>query len=155
MNSGLRDRLGRLLGRKPHAMQIAALCLDVQGRVLLITSRGTGRWIIPKGWPMPGLSLAEAALQEAWEEAGVRGRVDATPIGSYQYRKQHDRGFSVPTDVQVFAVCVHELAEDYPEQGQRKRAWFPPAEAAELVDEPGLRKILHGLGPIGARFRSP
>ena len=54
---------------------------------LLITSRGTGRWIIPKGWPMPGRTLAQAALREAYEEAGIRGIVETSSIGSYQYYK--------------------------------------------------------------------
>ncbi|MDO5657566.1 MAG: NUDIX hydrolase [Paracoccus sp. (in: a-proteobacteria)] len=153
MTSGFRERLGRLLGRKPHSMQVAALCFDQRGRVLLITSRGTGRWIIPKGWPMAGRSLAQAAMQEAWEEAGVRGRLDETPIGSYHYDKRHDRGFSVPTEVQVFAVAVHDLAEEFPERDQRRRGWFSALEAADLVDEPGLQEILRDLRPRGVRAR--
>ena len=91
----LRRGLARLLGARPPLLQVGAVCLDpATGRVLLITSRGTGRWIIPKGWPMPGRSLAEAALQEAWEEAGVRAKT-GEEMGSYHYDKDQDRGFAV------------------------------------------------------------
>lgn len=138
-----RERLGRILGRKPASLQVAALCFEpTNGNVLLITSRGTGRWITPKGWPMEGRSLGEAAQQEAWEEAGVQGVLHDDPIGAYHYDKQQDRGFAVPVDVRVFRIDVTGLAKDFPERDQRERRWFAPAEAATLVAESGLRKIL-------------
>ncbi|MCV2448727.1 NUDIX hydrolase [Paracoccus sp. DMF] len=141
-----RDRLARLLGRRPPEMQVAALCLDeASGQVLLVTSRGTGRWIVPKGWPMPGRSLAGAAMQEAWEEAGVRGRAGPCEIGRYRYDKDQERGFAIPVEVRVFPLYVESLAEDYPEAEQRQRRWFPPAEAARMVAEPGLQQILRAL----------
>ncbi|MDO5529523.1 MAG: NUDIX hydrolase [Paracoccus sp. (in: a-proteobacteria)] len=145
MTERFRERLTRLLGRRPATMQIGALCLDGAGRVLLITSRGTGRWIIPKGWPMAGRSLSEAALQEAWEEAGVEGAVEPEPMGRYFYDKMHDSGFGVPVVVHVFRVSVSNLAEDFPEQGERRRAWFAPEDAAKLVAEDGLRELLSAL----------
>ena len=147
MKGGLIDRLAEMLGRKPPGLQVAALCRDAAGQVLLITSRGTGRWVLPKGWPMAGRSLAEAALREAWEEAGVRGRVGPDPVGRYSYGKDQDEGFSLPVEVQVFAVAVDGLAEDWPEAGQRRRAWFPPSQAAALVAEDELRALLRGLAP--------
>mgnify|MGYP002151616608 CR=1 FL=1 len=123
-------------------MQVAALCLDdATGNVLLITSRGTGRWIVPKGWPMPGRTLAEAAMQEAWEEAGVKGRIVQAEIGRYHYDKEQERGFAVPIEVRVFPLYVDDLDDRFPERGERKRRWFPPHEAAQLVAE---------LGPDGA-----
>lgn len=141
-----RNRLGRLLGRRPPEMQVAALCMDqATGQVLLVTSRGTGRWIVPKGWPMPGRSLAGAAMQEAWEEAGARGSADPVEIGRYHYAKDQDRGFAIPVEVRVFPMQVESLAEDYPEAQQRRRRWFAPADAARMVAEPGLQQILRAL----------
>lgn len=146
MTQRLRDSLGLMLGRRPPALQVGALCLDVaSGKVLMITSRGTGRWIIPKGWPMPGRSLAQAAMQEAWEEAGAQGVVSGAVLGRYHYGKAQDRGYAIPVEVQVFLVRVEALADDYPEASQRSRRWFSPAKAAALVDEPGLAQILRGL----------
>ncbi|MTH58905.1 NUDIX domain-containing protein [Paracoccus litorisediminis] len=126
-------------------MQVAALCLDGKGKILLVTSRGTGRWIVPKGWPMPGRTLADAAMQEAWEEAGVRGRVNQSSLGSYHYDKQQDHGFAIPVEVRVFALEVDELADDYPEKDDRKRRWYRPDRAAELVTESELKKLLRAL----------
>lgn len=150
MNGGfshiLRHALRRLLGQRPAAMQVAALCLDpASGQVLLITSRGTGRWIIPKGWPMPERSLAEAAQQEAWEEAGVLGPVRPDKIGTYDYDKMQDRGFGIPVHVHVFALDVTQLCDDFPEAWQRSRKWFAPAHAADLVAEPELQALLRAL----------
>ncbi|MDM7459888.1 MAG: NUDIX domain-containing protein, partial [Paracoccus sp. (in: a-proteobacteria)] len=94
-----------LLGRRPAAMQVGAICRDrVSGDVLLVSSRGTGRWVIPKGWPMAGRSLAEAAAQEAWEEAGIRGRIHEGELGRFTYDKVQDEGFSVPVEIRVFLL---------------------------------------------------
>ncbi len=141
-----REKLGRLLGRRPAALQVAALCLQPEtGKVLLVTSRGTGRWIIPKGWPMEGRSLGQAAEQEAWEEAGVRGKLSDKECGRYYYDKQQDRGFAIPVEVRVFAIEVEKLREKFPESEERERAWFTPADAAERVDESGLKTLLRSL----------
>ncbi|UXU75431.1 MULTISPECIES: NUDIX hydrolase [unclassified Paracoccus (in: a-proteobacteria)] len=149
MIAAFRDQLGRLLGRRPPEMQVAALCRNpATGDVLLITSRGTGRWVLPKGWPMPGRSLADAALQEAWEEAGVRGRVRQDEIGRYHYDKVQDRGFAIPVEVRIFAVDVDSLGQDFREAAERSRRWFPPDEAAKLVAESGLQQLLRSL-PAG------
>lgn len=146
MNDMLRDLLGRILGRRPPALQVGALCVQQDsGRVLLVTSRGTGRWIIPKGWPMDGRSVGGAALQEAWEEAGVRGQVDETPFGRYAYDKKLMRGLSAPVEVQVHLIRVADLAKNFPERKQRQRRWFTPPEAADLVSEPGLAKLIRRL----------
>lgn len=151
----LRRGLARLLGARPPLLQVGAVCLDpATGKVLLITSRGTGRWIIPKGWPMPGRSLAEAALQEAWEEAGVRAK-SGEEMGSYHYDKDQDRGFAVPVEVRVFLVAVEALAEDFPERGERRRRWFAPSEAAGLVAEPELAALLRTLASPPSPAASP
>lgn len=128
-----------------HAGQVGALCLDGAGRVLLITSRDTGRWVIPKGWTMPGKTPAQAALREAWEEAGVEGRIGAVPIGQYRYDKVLRSGRLRPLVVQVFLAAVDRLAEDWPEAGQRTRRWLAPGEAATMVAEPELRHLLYAL----------
>lgn len=146
MNEMFRNFLGRMLGRRPPALQVGALCLQAEtGRVLLVTSRGTGRWIIPKGWPMDGRSVGGAALREAWEEAGVRGEVEETAFGRYSYDKKLTKGLSVPVEVQVHLVRVEGLDKNFPERKQRQRRWFTPAEAAGLVDEAGLARLLRRL----------
>ena len=132
--------------KRPNRVQLAALCYDVEGpekKVLVITSRGTGRWILPKGWPIEGLDSAGAALREAWEEAGVRtGEPWAEPIGSYCYDKGLPEDWSVPVTTLVYPVHVLELAEDYPEADERERRWVTPLEAAKMVDEPQLKELL-------------
>jgi 8-oxo-dGTP pyrophosphatase MutT (NUDIX family) len=134
---------------RPKRLQVAALCLRGEGpnrEVLLITSRDTGRWILPKGWPIDGLSAPGAALQEAWEEAGVKtGHIAQEPIGSYDYAKRLEGGVPVPVEVKVFAVTDVQMAEDYPEAEERNRQWFSSNKAAALVDEPGLQDILRKL----------
>ena len=146
MNEMFRNFLGRMLGRRPPALQVGALCLQAEtGSVLLVTSRGTGRWIIPKGWPMDGRSVGGAALREAWEEAGVRGEVEETAFGRYSYDKKLAKGLSAPVEVQVHLVRVEGLDKNFPERKQRQRRWFTPAEAAGLVDEAGLARLLRRL----------
>ena len=146
MNEMFRNFLGRMLGRRPPALQVGALCLQAEtGSVLLVTSRGTGRWIIPKGWPMDGRSVGGAALREAWEEAGVRGEVEETAFGRYRYDKKLTKGLSAPVEVQVHLVRVEGLDKNFPERKQRQRRWFTPAEAAGLVDEAGLARLLRRL----------
>lgn len=129
--------------RRKIAKQVAALCLDKKGeKLLLITSRDTGRWVIPKGWPMRKRSLSGTALQEAWEEAGVEGSVGRDEIGRYHYDKGRDHGFAIPVDVRVFAIHVRDLADRFPEAGQRERRWFTPEDAAGLVAEEGLQALI-------------
>lgn len=138
-----------LLGHRPAAMQVGAICRDmISGEVLLISSRGTGRWVIPKGWPMAGRSLAEAAAQEAWEEAGIRGTIREGELGRFTYGKAQDEGFSIPVETRVFLLEAERISDDYPEAGQRRRRWFPPQEAAEKVVEPGLSRILRALPAV-------
>jgi len=111
-------------------------------QILLITSRETKRWVIPRGNPIAGLSPSQAAAQEAWEEAGIRGETGAEALGVYPYEKRRFDGSSVPAEVQVFAMRVSEEADAWPEAKQRERRWFSPAEAAALVDEPDLKALL-------------
>ncbi|WP_282091141.1 NUDIX hydrolase [Epibacterium ulvae] len=134
---------------RPRRLQTAALCLRQNGEdkeVLLITSRDTGRWIIPKGWPMNGKTCAEAALQEAWEEAGVtKSSITSTPLGTYNYDKRLKHGAIEPVTVLIYEVQVGHLADEFPEVSERKRAWFTPVKAATLVAEPELQAVLRAL----------
>ena len=134
---------------RPKRLQVAALCQRGSGdtrEVLLITSRDTGRWILPKGWPIDGLTAPGAALQEAWEEAGVEAaNIDETPLGTYEYDKRLEGGVPVAVVVRVYAAHDVRMADDYPEADERNRRWMPPSEAATLVDEPGLRDLLRQL----------
>lgn len=132
----------------PARQQVAALCLraGTQGpEVLLVSSLQTRRWILPKGWPMDGRSNAQAALQEAWEEAGVTGKVEEAEIGSYGYYKIRKSGLPVPCRVSVFRVDVAALADTYPESAKRKRRWVPAAQAADMVHERELKDLLRAL----------
>ncbi len=115
--------------------------------VLLITSRDTGRWVLPKGWPMKGMTPAEAAAREAYEEAGVEGRIDADPIGDFRYIKVLPGERGIPCRVAVFPLRVKRLLDSFPECDQRERAWFSPAAAAEKVDEPQLKALLRDFAP--------
>lgn len=131
---------------RPKRVQIAALCLRESEdglRVLMITSRGTGRWILPKGWPVSGKDGAQSAEQEAWEEAGVRdASVLDEPVGRYEYVKQFEDGSSERVETYVYQMTVEELAREYPESLERVRRWMHPKEAANLVEEPQLRDLL-------------
>ncbi|MDO5609222.1 MAG: NUDIX hydrolase [Pseudomonadota bacterium] len=145
---GIRDLFRALLGLRPRYLQVAALCLRGKGErreVLLVTSRGRGRWILPKGWPMTGRSLAEAALQEAWEEAGAKGRVQKKAIGRYRYQNLLGDDIGLPVEARVYQIDQIRLADEYPEAGQRERRWWPLAEAADAVDETELAALLRGL----------
>ncbi len=114
--------------------------------VLLITSRDTGRWIIPKGWPIDGLKSSEAALREAWEEAGVRNSTaKSDPIGTYNYDKVMRAGLPVPVETLVFSVDVKDISSEFPEAHQRQRQWLSPDDAANLVNESGLKAILRRM----------
>ncbi|MEO6300425.1 MAG: NUDIX hydrolase [Paracoccaceae bacterium] len=126
------------------AAQVAALCWRMHKRgieVLLITSRDTGRWVIPKGWPIPGLDNAQSAAREAWEEAGVEGQTLDQPLGRYLYDKIARPATALPCSVAVFPLQVKTLSKRFPERKQRRRKWFSPSEAALLVAEAELRQL--------------
>lgn len=148
MNVALRTVWDGFLGpllQRPKRLQVAALCHRENGygkEYLLVTSRDTGRWIIPKGWPIRGLKSNEAALQEAWEEAGVRNSTATSdPVGKYTYNKRKPSGLEIPVETLVYAVAVEELCEDYPEAHQRTRKWVNADDAIEMVNEVELKSI--------------
>jgi len=130
--------------------QFAALCYRVKEgkvQVMLITSRQSGRWIIPKGWPMDGKTPGESALAEAWEEAGVKGKVMGRSLGLFSYHKDIDTNLEMPCVAMVYPVKVKSMAKKYPEKGQRKRKWLSPKKAASKVTEPELAHILKVFDP--------
>jgi 8-oxo-dGTP pyrophosphatase MutT (NUDIX family) len=113
--------------------------------VLLMTSRGTGRWVIPKGWPMRNRTPAGTARQEAYEEAGITGHLwSRQSIGTYVYDKV-DEKFSGEVIVRVFVIEVEQQLKDWPERTERRRRWFTPRRAATLVQEKELSKMLRAL----------
>jgi 8-oxo-dGTP pyrophosphatase MutT (NUDIX family) len=114
--------------------------------ILLITSRETKRWVVPRGNPIAGLSAPETAAQEAFEEAGIRGEVEALPIGSYSYDKRRASGLTEQALVDLFALRVRETLDEWPERLQRARCWFPVDEAAEAVAEADLATLIRTLG---------
>lgn len=133
--------------------QCAALPLSRDGaevRVMLVTSRETRRWVIPKGWIEKRHSAAAQAAQEAFEEAGIRGRIGKAPIGRYDYPKRLANGASVTCEVEVYPLEVEQLLERWPEMAERERRWFTLAEAAALVQEGGLGSLMLGLAPPNA-----
>lgn len=132
--------------QRPSRVQVAAICYQGKGadrKILMITSRETKRWILPKGWPIDGLDANAAAAQEAWEEAGVKAaNIAPEPIGAYEYEKRLEGGATVACDTQVYAIEVAHLEDQFPEADERTRKWVQASQAAEMVDEPGLRDIL-------------
>ncbi len=113
--------------------------------VLLVTSRETKRWVIPKGWPMDGRTDYDAAKIEAFEEAGAEGRIGTTAIGVFEYVKRLKDGAFKPCHVAVYPLNVSGLARNWPEQSQRERRWFSAEDAAKLVAEPQLKEIIAAL----------
>lgn len=128
-----------------EAKQVAALPVrrgeDGSLEVLLVTSRETGRWVIPKGWPSKRLSDREAAAREARQEAGVIGTIKNKPIGAFRYRKVEPEGTRLLA-VTVYLLKVEREKKRWPEQDQRKRNWFTAEAAARRVREPSLRKLI-------------
>ena len=136
--------------REPRA-QFAALPwrigADGEVEVLMITSRETRRWVIPKGWPIKAMSSAKSAAREAFEEAGVIGKISKAPFGTYAYDKRLKSGRLQHVRVAVFALQVERMEPAFPELGQRELKWLPPVEAATCVDEPELMVLIATFRP--------
>ena len=129
--------------------QIAALPMRRDAKdevkVLMVTSRDTGRWVMPKGWQMDGKKPWAAAEIEALEEAGAKGHIGSDMIGTYRYPKILDDGRIVPCLVEVYPMFVEKLLRDWKERKERKRKWFTPKAAAKRVDEQDLADLLMRL----------
>src|SRR5262245_61388989 len=125
------ERVRSLFDRKPNRLQVAALpWRKTEGgiEVLLVTSRESGRWILPKGWPEGRENLFDTAAREAAEEAGLGGAVGNVEIGSYLYDKMLPSGTEWRCEVLVFPLEVNEVATVWPESAERTRKWFSAAE---------------------------
>ncbi len=150
-NMGSQDKIAALATDPSGArMQYGALCWrsGPDGvEVLLITSRDTGRWVIPKGWPIPGLAPEAAAAQEAWEEAGVEGAMGPVCLGRYGYQKCLTVSAQVPCAVAVYGLRVQREATKFPEAKERTRQWVPQSIAASMVNEPDLGALIAGFVP--------
>ncbi|MGE6743795.1 NUDIX hydrolase [Allorhizobium pseudoryzae] len=135
-----------LLLRRPPEQQYAALCYRKDGlagvEVLLLTSRETRRWVIPKGWPMKKKKPHAVAEREAYEEAGVRGKAEKEPLGFFTYLKRLKSGLTVPVRVQVHALAVESMLDEFPEKGSRQLEWVACEEAAKRVRETELRDLI-------------
>ena len=113
--------------------------------VLLVTSRESKRWVIPKGNRSSGTDPHVAAAVEAEEEAGVRGAVCPTPLGSFRYRKTRKTGASLMFDVDVYPLAVTQELDHYKEADQRERRWFSLGDAADAVEEPDLATLIRSF----------
>lgn len=132
--------------------QFAALCYRLakgKPEILLITSRRTRRWIIPKGWPIDGKTPGEIVLTEAWEEAGVTGKAHDKCLGLFHYFKSMAPETGMPCVAMVYPVKVKSLSGSYPEAEQRKRRWMRPGKAAAHVCEPELAHMIKTFDPRG------
>lgn len=150
--TGLRE--GRSRHRGWTIRQIAALPYRTDGTgvdapvsILLITSRESGRWVIPKGNLAASTPPHVAAAQEAEEEAGIIGAACPVPLGTYRYRKKRGSGASLMIDVDVYPFAVTQELDAWKEAAQRTRQWFTLSDAADLVDEEDLRDLIRSFGP--------
>jgi len=133
---------------RARAEQVAALPWRKRRgilQILLVTSRQTGRWVIPKGWQMVHLVDFNAAKREAYEEAGVDGRVQRKVIGRYTYIKAGPGGAKLTCRVTVYPLSVTREYRTWPECRERVRQWFDAEQAAMKVREPKLRAILRAF----------
>ena len=135
--------------REPRSQSAALPWRRVDGgvEVLLITSRETRRWVIPKGWPIKGLKSSQTAQREAFEEAGVEGDITRKKVGVFHYDKRLRSGRVQKVRVAVYPLEVDTEREAWPEAPQREKLWTSPAEAAELVYEPELADLLRAFAP--------
>ncbi len=142
----LASHAGELLHGRIHE-QYAAICYRKipecgDTEMLVVTSRESGRWVVPKGWPIKGKKPYEVAAIEAYEEAGVRGKVKKKPFGYFTYLKQLADGDRVPCIVGLHLLEVDQTLQDFPERGQRRLEWVSFVEAANRVREPELKGLL-------------
>ena len=143
---------GAIIGAPRSSRELRRQCAAVpvigsgpNMRVVLITTRRSRRWVVPKGWIEPGEAPHRSAAREAFEEAGLAGEADPEQIGAYAYAKRKQDGALLPCEVLVFRYRVTQLLQEWPEQHQRARRLFTPQAAAALVMEPELSRLLRSL----------
>ncbi len=126
--------------------------IDAEGalQVMLITSRETRRWVIPKGWPMRGVKPHGVAAREAYEEAGLEGEIGRRGIGFYYYHKRLKDGSAVPVCVEVYPFRVARQHARWPERDERQCRWLDPEAAAGLVAEESLAGLIRAFAEMMA-----
>ena len=141
--------MGWLLGlfRRPPVLQVAALCVRTGPEILLVRS-DRGNWILPKGWPMAGKTLAEPAAIEAWEEAGVRGHLHPVALATLHTQKRRRGGAAAACQLVVFRLDVNSISDKYPESATRRRKWVPLSEAAAKADDAAMAQFLQELSQV-------
>lgn len=143
------ERVRRLFGGMPCRVQVAALPWRIREdgsyEIMLVTSRGTGRWVVPKGWPEKREQPYEAAAREAAEEAGISGPISQRDLGRFYYNKILRSGMEWRCEVHVFPMQVENVADKWPERKKRTRQWFSPQEASALVREKDLAELIAGF----------
>jgi 8-oxo-dGTP pyrophosphatase MutT (NUDIX family) len=136
-------------GRPPVVMQYGALPYRVTAsgslELLLVTTRQSNRWIVPKGHRIKGLTPAQCAAREAFEEAGVRGAVEKKPIGAFRFVKTVDDALGVMCEVRIFPLKVKRELPNWPEAPERTPRWFEPSAALAVVNDSGLRTPISRL----------
>lgn len=154
MRGPARRLLSHVAERHPSTgrpLQVAALPwrrgADGALEVLLVTSRRSSRWIVPKGWPMRGRTHIEAAAREAYEEAGVQGEIEDRQIGRFDHVKNHPAVGRLRSTILLFPLAVSNELDAWPEKGQRNRRWFPQEAAAKRVASPELSRLIRGFEP--------
>lgn len=142
------------MAKEPKQVAALPIRLNAKGRleVLLVTTRQSRRWVIPKGWRSKRLSDQDAAAREAQEEAGVTGKLLKKPVGSYSYFKREDDGFR-PVKVTVYVLKVLDQQKRWKEVNERKRRWLSISQAAALVQEPALATVIKRLKRTTVRKR--
>ncbi|WP_425406352.1 NUDIX hydrolase [Hwanghaeella sp.] len=141
--------IGNLLFPSKSVKQVAVLPFVVIGeeaKLLLLTSRRRGRWILPKGWPEDDIPLNATAMMEAMEEAGLAGNVSNRAIGAYTYKKRMKGGYDITSHVSVYPMLVTHHSLDWRERGQRNFGWFSLQEAQELLDDQGAARLVGSIG---------
>lgn len=136
--------------KRESRSQFAALpfrVVDDALQILLVTSRRTRRWILPKGWPEHGMTPAECAAKEAWEEAGVEGKGYDMCLGVYSFEKFQQDAPDLPVVGLVYPLKVKKIRNSWPEAKERRRKWFRPKKAAAAVEQPELKLILKTFDP--------
>jgi 8-oxo-dGTP pyrophosphatase MutT (NUDIX family) len=144
--------IAKLLGKDERLKQYAALPVlrlaSGEVMVCLITSRDSGRWLVPKGWPKGKKDGSQVALEEANEEAGLVGTISASSIGTYVYRKRLHAVARPECNVEVFLLEVTHQLREWPECKERKLRWCGPEEAATMVQEPELAALIRAVGML-------
>lgn len=140
----VKERIVMEAGHQEPRLQVAALPWRRRKtlEVMLVSTLDSGRWVIPKGWPMKGHEDHDAAAREAFEEAGLVGDIAATPAGQFHYFKRRKNGAVWLCRVDVYPMQVKEQRRNWPEKAQRKTKWFPLEQAAMAVSDPELGELL-------------